>query len=401
MNVLFLSDFEITPISGGVEKIVHVLTTNFRSDGMRCFLAYFQENKVGSRTEFDDYLFLEDGAKFSLIEDFIVRNRVDVIITAMSQKRHYMVYMPQLYVITRPLGVKVIYGYYVMPGADARGVMDCSLAFHRIKNGEDKKAVLSQLFITWCNRLGLNPLLNKLLKKKLSIARFADMVVVLSDAYIAKYKSLISNVIDVPFVAIPNPLMVDNNADNSSLENKEHLVINVSRFDVVHKRQNDLIDIWKIVEKNKALSDWRLILVGYGQDEKYLHDYAIKKGVKRVEFLKAQDITLLSKKASIYASTSAFEGLPMVIVEAMQCGVVPVSVDSFDAVYDIIDDDKNGSIVRFGNKKEFAQKLSALMSDDNRRKKMALASIEKSKNFDLDTVLAKWKSTINQICNDN
>ena len=43
--------------------------------------------------------------------------------------------------------------------------------------------------------------------------------------------------------------------------------------------------------------------------------------------------------------TSAFEGFPMTLVEAQQCGVVPVVMDSYLSLHDIVETGYNGIIV--------------------------------------------------------
>jgi len=43
--------------------------------------------------------------------------------------------------------------------------------------------------------------------------------------------------------------------------------------------------------------------------------------------------------------TSRFEGWPMVLMEAMQMGVVPVVYNSFESLSDIVVDGENGYII--------------------------------------------------------
>ena len=65
--------------------------------------------------------------------------------------------------------------------------------------------------------------------------------------------------------------------------------------------------------------------------------------------------------------TSAYEGWPMTLMEAMQNGCVPIVFDSFKAVYDIVDSDINGVIVSNGDMDTYHRELVRLMSDDNYR----------------------------------
>ena len=50
------------------------------------------------------------------------------------------------------------------------------------------------------------------------------------------------------------------------------------------------------------------------------------------------------KRASILLLTSEFEGFPLVLAESMSFGVIPVVYGSFSAIYDIIENNKDGII---------------------------------------------------------
>ena len=68
--------------------------------------------------------------------------------------------------------------------------------------------------------------------------------------------------------------------------------------------------------------------------------------------------------------------------------------NSYAAVGDIISDGKDGIVVPFcpeGYKSDIAaQMVSDIMSDDEKRNDMALAAIEKSKNYSVDEIYNKW-----------
>lgn len=82
--------------------------------------------------------------------------------------------------------------------------------------------------------------------------------------------------------------------------------------------------------------------------------------------------------------TSEFEGFPLVLSEASSYGTIPVAYGSFPAVYDIIDNEKNGLIV-LGNKgfdaAVMAEAVSMLMKDEQKRNEMSYAAYKYSKHF--------------------
>ena len=67
------------------------------------------------------------------------------------------------------------------------------------------------------------------------------------------------------------------------------------------------------------------------------------------------------------------------IVEAMSFGVVPIVLDSYTAVHDILEDGKDGRIVPYRSKEGFCPKAMAemlleLMENQRSRERMAKAA---------------------------
>lgn len=90
--------------------------------------------------------------------------------------------------------------------------------------------------------------------------------------------------------------------------------------------------------------------------------------------------------------TSSFEGWPLTIVEAMANGVVPIVMDSFAAVHDIIDNGKDGYITPNNDLYAYAEKLTQLMQNKNLRETISNAARQKTKNFSPEQVIEKWIS---------
>ena len=114
-----------------------------------------------------------------------------------------------------------------------------------------------------------------------------------------------------------------------------------------------------------------------------------------VHFEGFQSPRVYYERASILMLTSEFEGFPLVLAECMSFGVVPVVYGSYSAVYDIIDDDVNGLIISKANEgfnaAIMAERIKNIIEDNNKRNKMALAAIEKSKNYSIDKIYDQWK----------
>ena len=85
----------------------------------------------------------------------------------------------------------------------------------------------------------------------------------------------------------------------------------------------------------------------------------------------------------------------------MSFGVVPVVYGSYSAVYDIIEDGKDGLIIpktsEGFNAAVMAEKMAGVMTDKCRLEQMALAAIEKSKDYSSDKIYQQWMGVIEEI----
>ena len=89
------------------------------------------------------------------------------------------------------------------------------------------------------------------------------------------------------------------------------------------------------------------------------------------------------------------------LAECMSFGVVPVVYGSYSAVYDIIEDDKDGVIVPKGNEGfnavVMAERIKSLMANHEKLNDMALNAIEKSKNYSIDKIYEQWMRVLQNI----
>ena len=134
-------------------------------------------------------------------------------------------------------------------------------------------------------------------------------------------------------------------------------------------------------------------------DLSYYKDYVQKHRIKNVTFEGKQNPLSYYQHASIFMMTSAFEGWPMTLMEAMQNGCVPIVFDSFKAVYDIVDSNKNGIIVSNNDVDTYVKELVRLMDDDNYRKQLAQNALADCKRFNKEHVVNQWIELFNSYKN--
>ena len=200
---------------------------------------------------------------------------------------------------------------------------------------------------------------------------------------------------------IPNICVIPNAALNvgtrfSDVSNKR--VLAVGRLDY-QKGFDRLIDAWNIVAKNEELTDWILDIFGQGEWYEKLHDMIDSYGLQeRVRINKpVKDILSEYVNSSLLVMSSNYEGFPMVMIEAMACGLPVVAFDFKCGPKDIIEDGINGLIAESGNVADLAEKLVSIMSDESNRKFMSSNARKIIDRYSEETVMNKWVDLFNNL----
>jgi len=215
-------------------------------------------------------------------------------------------------------------------------------------------------------------------------------ICVLSPQYLDIIRKFNLNVNNV--VAIQNP----NTYETMEVSPKEHFVLFVGRLDNRSKKVQYLLNIWKRIMDD--VDDWKLIIIGEGQDSETLRQQACK--LKNVEFIGYKNPKHYYEKASILCMTSIFEGFPMALTEAMQHGCVPIVYNSFPAVNDIITNGEDGIIIPPFDKEEYSQKLLQLINNEEYRNRLSKAAIKSVTRFDAEKIIEQWINLIKELRNE-
>ena len=185
---------------------------------------------------------------------------------------------------------------------------------------------------------------------------------------------------------IPNPITTPS-LEVSPLSDK--VILAVGRLDN-QKNFPELIDVWALIAKDYP--DWKLRIVGEGYTDvrilKKVKEHGLEEQFELCPFTKEIQKHYLS--ASIYAMTSAFEGLPLVLVEAESMGLPLVSYACPCGPRDIIRDGQDGFLVEPGDKETFAARLRQLIEDEELRRRMGQAAKINSQRFSLENVMKQW-----------
>lgn len=168
-------------------------------------------------------------------------------------------------------------------------------------------------------------------------------------------------------------------------------VLAVGRLDY-QKGFDKLIQAWKLVKEDSELSDWKLDIFGQGEwKEKLLNEIKEFELEDSLEIhAPTTDIGQEYVSSSILVMSSNYEGFPMVMIEAMACGVPVVSFAFKCGPKDIIRHQENGLIVSEGDIVALAKALSFMMKDNALRAHCAQNAREIIAEYSEEVIMKKW-----------
>lgn len=117
---------------------------------------------------------------------------------------------------------------------------------------------------------------------------------------------------------------------------------------------------------------WCLLLVGEGEQRESLERQAAELGIaEQTRFLgRRSDVPLIMQASDLLVTSSAWEGFPYVIVEALACGL-PIVATDVGGVREGVLNGETGSLVPAGDAQALTQAIGALIDDHATRTAMA------------------------------
>jgi glycosyltransferase involved in cell wall biosynthesis len=145
--------------------------------------------------------------------------------------------------------------------------------------------------------------------------------------------------------------------------------------------------------------DARLIILGEGPENEELSrladNLAITEKVSFVGFQK-NPYKFISK-ADIFVLSSRYEGLPMVILEAMACGRPVVSTDCKSGPRELLDNGKHGVLVPTEDIDALSSAILKLLRDKALRERFSVSGKQQVKDFDAKKIVSKYEEMIYKV----
>ncbi|MEO5991188.1 MAG: glycosyltransferase family 4 protein [Ferruginibacter sp.] len=227
---------------------------------------------------------------------------------------------------------------------------------------------------------------------KKHIYKRADVVTVLTSFDIEFYTRHGVNV-----YVMPNPCTFQPIEENS--HNREKTILaagHLNRFD--HKGFDNLIEL--IAPILKEYPDWRLKIAGSG-DEGLKHLTKIAEENKILDKILftgfIDNISDVMYQSSIFILSSRYEGLPMVLLEAMSQGMVCISYNCKTGPSDIIEHNKNGILIEDQNMEMMKKGLLELLKDEKLRYRLSREGIKSLDKYHISVITKRYEDLFDEI----
>lgn len=349
---------------GGAERVMAVLTDELAKRGheitlvvMSSYPSYYKLNKEVKLIQFDNRVnnSLFGKIKYKLKSYFFIRQKIIKI--------NPDVVIPFMYSLITPVLISSLFL---------------------------KTPVIASEHMTFDKEMSF-----RLRFKRLYLNKLADRVTVLTEHDFNYIGNRLRNK-----VVMPNPLPYKPIDEFSNKREKIILAAgNIDRY--YHKGFDNLIKIWGKIAKQYP--DWKLHIAGNGSEDSMakLYELANEYDLSNQFVLLGQvkELDKQFRESSIFVLSSRYEGLPMVLLEAMSQGCTCISYDCKTGPREIISNNINGILVEDQNIDDMTLALSDLIENEDKRERLATEAIKSVNRFSVENITDRWELLFNDVIN--
>lgn len=221
------------------------------------------------------------------------------------------------------------------------------------------------------------------LKYYLRILKRCDLLICLTNSDAKRWQSYITN---VEVVTNPVPHFHD---QLESVCKEKGRIIAVGRL-TRQKRHDRLIDAFSIIAGKYPM--WHIDIFGGGEDKDVLEAQIERLGLKeRIILHSPQDkIYLEYLKSQMFVLSSDYEGFPLVLLEAMACGLPVISTNCPYGPSDIIDDGLTGLLSKM-DVVDLAEKMEWMIMHEYERNVIGENAHRKAAKYRKEVAMKEWE----------
>lgn len=158
-----------------------------------------------------------------------------------------------------------------------------------------------------------------------------------------------------------------------------------------------MIEVLRKLKETKP--DIHLVLMGVGYHapnleyvKSLISKYSLKSNITLLEWTEREDVFHIIKHSKLYISTARYEGLPYSVIEALALKKACVVSDA-DGNRDLVEDGKNGFVIKDENSSEFANAILELWDKNAKREKFEEYSLKLfNEHFNIKNTIHKLEN---------
>ena len=212
----------------------------------------------------------------------------------------------------------------------------------------------------------------------------SDMMITLTKGDTQCWRKHLKNVISVV-----NPVSFYYEGLNKQRVLPQKRIIGVGKM-CSQKRFDRLINAFALIAHK--YDEWTVDIYGDGEDREKLEALVIRKGLSERVSLHQPTNDIMSEylNSEIFVLSSDYEGLPLVLLEAMACGVAPIATKCPFGPDEVINDGVNGLLADM-DVHDLSEKIDWLISHETERKIIAKNAYVSAARYRKDVVMKEWE----------
>ena len=156
-----------------------------------------------------------------------------------------------------------------------------------------------------------------------------------------------------------------------------------------------LLEAFKIVNET---TEARLIIVGDGNLKEELHRRAESLGIDaKIAMVGETEPYTYMRHSDIFVLSSLWEGLPLVLLEAISLGMPVVSTDCDYGPGEVIENEKSGLLVPVADPPKLASAILRLIEDEKLRADLAAEAKKRSRYFARDRMVSDYEEILKNL----
>lgn len=211
----------------------------------------------------------------------------------------------------------------------------------------------------------------------------SDLLITLTDGDKECWKKYITN---VRKVINPVTRYVD---DIGNATRKKGRIICAGRLHA-QKRYDRLISAFSLIAGKYP--DWYIDIYGKGSLQSELERQITATGLEGRVVIHAPSDDIYSEylQSELFVLSSDYEGLPLVLLEAMACGVPSIATDCPFGPSEVIEDNVTGFLCQM-DVKDLADKMEWMISHEQERREMGIKAHAAAAKYKKETIMKEWE----------